>query len=133
MGKPEGLPTAASAAVTSLRGGERRRQLRLKFSRPVRVGSEAKYGHVEEVRTTLNVSRDGLYFTTSLEHYRVGMLTAVTFPYSPADPVKMEEIGEVVRVERLGDGRTGIAALPHLTLAIQMWRKGRTHTRPFLD
>jgi len=91
MGKPEGLPTAASAAVTSLRGGERRRQLRLKFSRPVRVGSEAKYGHVEEVRTTLNVSRDGLYFTTSLEHYRVGMLTAVTFPYSPADPVKMEE------------------------------------------
>jgi len=109
MGKPEGLPTAASTAVTSLRGGERRRQLRLKFSRPVRVGSEAKYGHVEEVRTTLNVSRDGLYFTTSLGHYRVGMLTAVTFPYSPADPVKMEEIGEVVRVEQLSDGRTGIA------------------------
>src|SRR2546427_8728446 len=109
MGKPEGLPTAASAAVTSLRGGERRRQLRLKFSRPVRVGSEAKYGHVEEVRTTLNVSRDGLYFTTSLEHYSVGMLLKVTFPYSPVDPIKTEEIGEVVRVERLADGRMGIA------------------------
>ncbi len=109
MSKREGLPTVASAAVAPLRRGERRRQLRLKFSRPVRVGSEAKYGHVEEVRNTLNVSRDGLYFTTSLEHYRVGMLTAVTFPYSPVDPVKTEEMGEVVRVERLGDGRTGIA------------------------
>src|SRR5947209_5315458 len=109
MGKLEGLQTGPSAAVICIRGGEGRRRLRLKYSRPVPVASEAKNGYVEEVRTTLNVSRDGLYFTTSLEHYRVGMLTAVTFPYSPADPVKMEEIGEVVRVERLGDGRTGIA------------------------
>src|SRR3989442_13690508 len=100
MGKPEGLPTAASAAVTSLRGGERRRQLRLKFSRPGRVGSEAKYGHVEEVRTTLNVSRDGLYFTTSLEHYRVGMLPAGAFPHSPAGPAQDDEIGQGVVWDR---------------------------------
>ena|SRR2546427_9687596 len=106
MTEPERPAPIVTAVVTPLRRSERRKRLRLKFSRPVRV---AKYGHVEEVRTTLNVSRDGLYFTTSLEHYSVGMLLKVTFPYSPVDPIKTEEIGEVVRVERLADGRMGIA------------------------
>src|SRR5437899_12360603 len=109
MSEPEGPPLTVTAVVTPLRWSERRRGLRLKFSRPARVGSEAKYGRVEEVQTTVNDSGDGLYFLTSLHHYRVGMLTAVTFPYSPTDPVKTEEIGEVVRVEQLADGQMGIA------------------------
>jgi len=109
MSEPEGPPPTVTAVVTLLRLSERRRRLRLKFSRPAHVGSAAKYDRVEEVQTTVNVSGDGLYFLTSLDHYRVGMLTAVTFPYSPTDPVKTEEIGEVVRVEQLADGQMGIA------------------------
>src|SRR5437879_10902584 len=109
MSEPEGPPPTVTAVVKLLRLSERRRRLRLKFSRPARVGSAAKYDRVEEVQTTVNVSGDGLYFLTSLDHYRVGMLTAVTFPYSPTDPVKTEEIGEVVRVEQLADGQMGIA------------------------
>lgn len=109
MSEPEGPPTIVAAVVTPLRRSERRNRLRLKFSRPVRVGSEAKYGYVEEVRTTVNVSRDGLYFTTALKHYYVGMWLLLTFPYSPVDPIKTEEIGKVVRLERLADGRVGVA------------------------
>ena len=109
MSDPEGSPKIITAVVTPLRQSERRNRLRIRFSRPVRVGSEAKYGRVEEVRTTVNVSRDGLYFTTSLEHYYVGMWLMVTFPYAPADPIKKEQIGKVVRLERLADGRVGVA------------------------
>ena len=109
MSDPEGSPKIITAVVTPLRRNERRNRLRIRFSRPVRVGSEAKYGRVEEVRTTVNVSRDGLYFTTSLEHYYVGMWLMVTFPYAPADPIKKEQIGKVVRLERLADGRVGVA------------------------
>ena len=109
MSEPEGPPPTVAAVVKPLARSERRRKLRVRFSRPVHVCSEAKYGQVEEVQATLNVSRDGLYFTTSLQHYCAGMLLKVTFPYSPVDPIKLEEIGEVVRVERLTDGRMGIA------------------------
>ncbi len=105
MSDSEGSPKTVTAVVTPLRQSERRNRLRIKFSRPVR----AKYGRVEEVRTTVNVSRDGLYFTTCLEHYHVGMWLMLTFPYAPADPIKKEQIGKVVRLERLADGRVGVA------------------------
>src|SRR5437899_11794730 len=44
MSEPEGPPPTVTAVVTPLCWSERRRGLRLKFSRPARVGSEAKYG-----------------------------------------------------------------------------------------
>ena len=81
MGEPEGPPPtndssafafAVIAVVKPFARSERRRRLHVRFSRRVHVGSEAKYGHVEEVQTTVNISRDGLYFTTSLQHYHVG-------------------------------------------------------------
>src|SRR6267143_2119891 len=100
MSDSEGSPKTVTAVVTPLRQSERRNRLRVKFSRPVRV---------EEVRTTVNASRDGLYFTTCLEHYHVGMWLMLTFPYAPADPIKKEQIGKVVRLERLADGRVGVA------------------------
>src|SRR2546428_6122497 len=99
MSEPEGPPPTVTAVVKLLRLSERRRRLRLKLSRPARVGSAAKYDRVEEVQTTVNVSADGLYFLTSLDHYRVGMLTAVTSPCSTPDPVQTEEIAAVGRVE----------------------------------
>jgi hypothetical protein len=37
------------------------------------------------------------------------MRVRVTFPYHLPDPVETEYLGEVVRVERLDDGRFGVA------------------------
>ena len=65
----------------------------------------ASEGIIQEI----GAARDGLYFTTSLEHYYVGMWLMLTFPYAPADPIKREQIGKVVRLERLADGRVGVA------------------------
>lgn len=63
-----------------------RRSRRIKISQPVRLRpSDPNY--TEEVQTTVNLSRDGLYFTTALKHYYVGMQVRVTVPYRPSDPV----------------------------------------------
>ena len=87
---------------------ELRRNPRAKISKPVRVRpSDPRYQ--EEVQTTLNASRDGLYFATGAEHYYLGMRVCVTFPYASNDLCNMELLGEVVRIERLADGRRGIA------------------------
>ena len=61
------------------------------------------------MQTTLNASRDGLYFATGAEHHYLGMKVRVTFPYASNDLCNMELLGEVVRIERLPDGRRGIA------------------------
>lgn len=58
---------------------------------------------------TVNVSRDGLYFTIPLKHYHVGMRTTAIFPYSPSDPVHTEWLSRLVRLERFVDGHMGVA------------------------
>ncbi len=96
------------AVVTRLPGKDLRRNPRAKISKPVRVRpSDPRYQ--EEVQTTLNASRDGVYFTTGAEHYYTGMYVRVVFPYALNDLCNMELLGEVVRIERLPDGRRGIA------------------------
>ena len=97
-----------TAVVTPLPRRELRRNPRAKISKPVRVRpSDPKYQ--EEVQTTLNASRDGVYFATRAEHYYLGMHVRVVFPYASNDLCSMELLGEVVRIERLPDGRRGIA------------------------
>ena len=63
----------------------------------------------EEICTTANVSRSGLYFVTSTKHYDVGMNVIVMLNFGPDDPRHREQIGDVVRVERLGENRLGVA------------------------
>jgi hypothetical protein len=63
----------------------------------------------EEVCTTLNVSRNGLYFTTATGHYFPGMNVIVTPNFRPDDSMQREYIGDVVRLERLQDGKWGVA------------------------
>jgi len=102
MSEPEGTPEVVTAVLTPLPGSERRSRLRIKSAEPVRARPKSRYGHVEELQTTVNISRGGLYFTTSLGHYYEGMRLMVTSPFPP-------EVGEVVRVERLADGCVGVA------------------------
>jgi hypothetical protein len=63
----------------------------------------------EEICTTANVSRSGLYFVTSAKHYVVGMNVLVTLNFGPDDPKHREQIGDVVRVDELDEDKRGVA------------------------
>lgn len=63
----------------------------------------------EEICTTANVSRSGLYFVTSTKHYVVGMNVLVTLNFGPNDPIHREQIGDVVRVDTLSESKRGVA------------------------
>jgi hypothetical protein len=87
---------------------ERRRGIRENISEPVLV-CPCDPECPEEVCATLNVSPNGLYFTTTSGHYFPGMNVIVTPNFRPDDLTQKEYIGDVVRLERLGDGRWGVA------------------------
>jgi hypothetical protein len=63
----------------------------------------------EEVCTTLNVSRNGLYFATAEEHYFPGMNVIVTLSFRTDSQIPQQYIGDVVRLERLEDSKWGVA------------------------
>jgi hypothetical protein len=65
--------------------------------------------YAEEIRTTLNVTWDGLYFATSIGHYFSGMIVYVARDFQSSDPTNQEEQGTVVRVDKLNEGRWGVA------------------------
>lgn len=65
--------------------------------------------YLEEVQTTANISKDGYYFITAASHYYMGMPVGVTFPYTPGDPFNTEKSAKVVRIDRLPEGKFGIA------------------------
>ena len=89
---------------------ERRRTERVAVSLPVRVcSSGGSADQFEEVSSTLNASRDGLYFATKVQSYKVGMSLVVTFPFSQAPERNVHFFGKVVRMDALADGRFGIA------------------------
>ena len=62
-----------------------------------------------EYCTTLNLSKDGLYFTTAAAHYTVGTNVYVTGDFQPRSPIHKAVAGAVVRVDQLEDGRFGVA------------------------
>ena len=101
-------PTTETVVIAPVAERERRASRRVKIARPLLARpSDPKYK--EEVHTTLNASRDGLYFTTRAKHYYVRMRLKVTLGYAPNDPCNSVSFGEVVRIEQLEDGRFGIA------------------------
>jgi hypothetical protein len=90
----------------------RRSAPRAKISLPIRVRPfDSKYP--EEICTTLNISRDGLFFVTSAGHYLElyfrHMKVHVMRNFQPNDPANQEEIGDVVRMEGPKDGKWGVA------------------------
>jgi hypothetical protein len=97
--------------VAPLRKGERRRKRRAGVSLALRVRpADAKDGIFEEIRSTRNASRDGLYFITPTKRYYEGMQLRVTFPYQPSAGIgSWENRAEVVRVEERADSRMGVA------------------------
>jgi hypothetical protein len=87
---------------------ERRRTPRAKLSIPVHVRM-FDFSCPEEICITLNVSRSGLYFVTSGQHYFRDLNVYVTRNFHPFDPINTEEKGTIVRVERVKTGKWGVA------------------------
>src|ERR1700676_5155025 len=87
---------------------DRRREPRTRSARPVYVRpadpSDARF---EEVRTMTDFSRTGFYFITNrCESYREGMQLYVIPAFGCFN---FEYLGEVVRIEGLPSGESGIA------------------------
>jgi hypothetical protein len=91
--------------------GDKRRSRRAKIARTLRVRpSEPKDLHFEDLPTSINASKEGIYFITRKTAYYQGMRVFVTFPYSSAhDPMNCEYVAQVVRVEKLPNGKFGVA------------------------
>lgn len=89
---------------------ERRRRTRLKLRQVVRVRPSDSHLHFDEVLPTLNTARDSVYFASKNSSYMEGMRVFITFPYSDAPgSLNRESLGEVLRVDDLGQGRRGVA------------------------
>lgn len=64
----------------------------------------------EELPVSTNVSKHGIYFHSNRAGYYKGMRLLITFPFTFAqDPMAVEYLAEVVRVEKLGEDRVGVA------------------------
>ena len=100
------------------RNAEKRLNRRAKIARPLRVRpSEPRDEHFEDNPTSVNASKDGIYFQTRRENYYKGMRVFVTFPFtSPHDPMNCEYVAEVVRIEKLPNNRFGVAV--HLLMTL---------------
>ena len=86
---------------------ERRRSRRLKVNQLMRLRpSDPGKEFFDDIRGTISVSRDGVYFQTSEPGYELGMRLFVTMPYA-ASPSR-DYLAEVVRKSPLENGLTGI-------------------------
>jgi PilZ domain len=103
---------------------EKRRSARAKIAKPVRVRpSEPRDDHFEDVPISVNASKTGIYFISRMKSYYPGMRVFITFPYSSLhDPMNCEYVGQVVRVEKLDSGKTGVAV--HLTMSVNFNSSG---------
>ena len=113
---PSESTSPASAIVAnpgnSERTAERRKKRRALISAPVRIRGVDVLTHdgLDDVTTTLNVSRLGVLLASWSPAYYRSMDVMVTFPHSQApDATQAEQPGRVVRVSELPDGRRSIA------------------------
>jgi CheY-like chemotaxis protein len=109
----------ASATASEVEGAvkarpgqpERRSRRRVLISAPVRVRTvDVTQGGPDEVSTTLDVSRSGFLFVSSLASFSLGMEVAVTIPYSKSPmAIQAEQPGRVTRISEMPDGRRAVA------------------------
>ncbi len=90
---------------------DRRKRRRALISAPVRVrGINVTDGTVDEVSTTIDVSRAGILFLSSCPNYSRGMEVAVIFPFSTAPTaLQAEQPGRIVRVFETPEGLYAVA------------------------
>jgi hypothetical protein len=103
------IPDSASTSSCRTSGSERRRE-RLKVSLPVQVQPfDARFIDIIDVGEVSDFTRDGLYFSTCMPHYFMGMRLIVTFPFGDQASAHKRFLGSIVRLEDREDGNRGIA------------------------
>lgn len=109
------------SSARSLRQSERRSSRRCKINQLMRIRpSDPEKEHFEDIRGSMSVSRSGAYFQTNEATYEVGMRLFVTMPFTN-DPTAMnrEYLAEVVRMESLTNGLTGVGVKLLLEMGLQ--------------
>jgi hypothetical protein len=90
--------------------GSGRRRERLRVSLPVQVQPfDARFIDIIDVGEVSDFTRDGLYFSTCMPHYFMGMRLIVTFPFGKQASAHKRFLGTIVRMEDRSDGNLGIA------------------------
>lgn len=109
--QPTAAAESAEKSPAPSRGEERRGKRRALISAPVRVRSvDLTKDSLDDVTTTLNVSRIGILLATSSPLYYRSMEVLVTFPHSRVpDAIHAEQPGRIVRINELPDGRRTVA------------------------
>jgi|ERR1700722_1200676 hypothetical protein len=104
--------------VPALQGDVRRLAARVSVAIPVRIRPvDFSDGSFEDVASTVNVSRGAMYVATWRGNYYSGMRLIITYPFmSDAKSSVWEYLGEVVRVDRQGDGRARIVIRLHFVM-----------------
>ena len=103
------IPDTAAATKCRASRGERRRE-RLKLSLPVQVQPfDARFIDIIDVGEVSDFTRDGLYFSTCMPHYFMGMRLIVTFPFGEQVSAHKRFLGTIVRMEDRPDGNLGVA------------------------
>jgi hypothetical protein len=101
----DAIPPRRVPSQTERRGSRRCKITQLMRIRP----SDPEKDHFEDLRGTISVSRSGVYFQSSEKVYEIGMRLFVTMPYShDAGAMSREYLAEVVRVDSLVNGMTGV-------------------------
>lgn len=116
MKKPSTFTAPRSASKAERRGSRRCKITQLMRIRP----SDPEREHFEDLRGTMSVSRGGVYFQSSETGYEVGLRLFVTMPYSN-DPsaINREYLAEVVRIDPLPNGLTGVGIKILLEMGMQ--------------
>lgn len=107
MGKSGPTPGANPVRTSQT---ERRSTRRCKINQLMHIRpSDPERDPFDDIRGSLSVSRNGVYFQSSEASYEVGMRLFVSMPYSK-EPAAMtrEYLAEVVRREPLSNGLFGI-------------------------
>lgn len=102
--------TPGSASVGVASKTERRAGRRCKITQLMRLRpSDPEKLQFEDLRGSLSVSRNGIFFQTSETGYEVGMRLFVTMPYAQSiSSMSRDYLAEVVRKVQLPNGLTGI-------------------------
>jgi len=96
--------------VPALHGDVRRRAARVSVPIPVRIRPvDFSDGSFDDLASTVNIARNAMYVTTWRGNYYSGMRLIITYPFiAEAKSPIWEYLGEVLRVDRQGDGRSRV-------------------------
>jgi hypothetical protein len=107
---PPFKPAAGHAKHAKKDPADARTRKRLKVALPVHIRPfDARYMEIEDIGQVVDFTRDGLYFTTAMPHYFVGMRLIATFPFGEKVSAHRKFLATVVRLEDLGNHHRGVA------------------------